>query len=94
MDAVQGQETAGPILVGYLEEKLNQPIAGLSQTRLAALLAGEGVDEDLIRRTQNVLMLSETGRYAPAELTLQRGNLWDETAALINELDSQLKADS
>ena len=36
----------------------------------------------------------DLGRYAPAELTLQRGNLWDETSAVINELDEQLKADS
>jgi hypothetical protein len=85
-----GQEAAGPILTTYMEDKLNQPIAGLSQTQLAALLPAKGVDEDLSRRVQNCLMLSEMGRYAPAELTLKQGNLWTETAAVIDELDNNL----
>ena len=84
------QEAAGPILIAYLEEKLNQPIAGLSQTQLAALLSAKGVDDGLTKRAQNCLMLSEMGRYAPSQLSLQGGNLWSETAAVINELDAQL----
>lgn len=86
----QNQEAAGPILIAYLEEKFNQPVAGLSHTQLAALLAEKGVDGDQIKRVQNILMLSEMGRYAPSQLSLQGGNLWGETAAVINELDGQL----
>jgi hypothetical protein len=85
-----GQETAGPILNAYMEEKLNQPVSGLSQTQLAALLSAKEVDENLSRRVQNCLMLSEMGRYAPAELTLKQGDLWTETAAVIDELDNSL----
>ena len=88
--AGQGQEAAGPILTAYMEEKLNRPVAGLSHTQLAALLADKGVDDDLSRRVQNCLMLSEMGRYAPVELTLKQGNLWTETEAVISELDAQL----
>jgi len=86
----QSQEAAGPILIAYLEEKLNQRVAGLSHTQLAELLSVKGVEENLARRTQNVLMLSEMGRYAPAQLSLQGGSLWSETAAVIDELDRSL----
>jgi hypothetical protein len=85
-----GQEAAGPILNSYMEDKLNQPVSGLSQTQLAALLSAKEVDENLSRRVQNCLMLSEMGRYAPAELTLKQGDLWTETAAVIDELDKRL----
>ena len=37
----QSQEAAGPILIAYLEEKLNQPVAGLSHTQLAELVVHE-----------------------------------------------------
>jgi hypothetical protein len=84
------QEAAGPILTAYMEAKLNQPVAGLSHTQLANLLAAKNVDNDLSRRVQNCLMLSEMGRYAPAELTLKQGDLWSEAAAVINELDKSL----
>ena len=87
----QSQEAAGPILNAYLEEKLNQPVAGLSHTQLAALFSAKGVDEGLTKRVQNCLMLSEMGRYAPADLSLQGGNLWSETAAVIDELDKSLE---
>ncbi len=89
----QSQEAAGPILNGYLGEKLNQPVAGLSQTQLASLLSANGVDSDLTARVQNILMLSEMGRYAPSELSLQGGDLWSETAAVIGELDKNLVTD-
>ena len=86
----QSQEAAGPILTAYLEEKLNQPVAGLSHTQLAGLLSAKGVDEGLTKRVQNCLMLSEMGRYAPSDLSLQGGNLWSETEAVIDGLDKSL----
>ncbi|MFN2171728.1 MAG: BatD family protein [Candidatus Promineifilaceae bacterium] len=85
-----GQEAAGPILTAYMEEKMNRPVAGLSHTQLVNLLSANGVDDDLSRRVQNCLMLSEMGRYAPAELTLKQGDLWSETAAVIDALDTNL----
>jgi hypothetical protein len=86
------QEAAGPILTAFMEEKMNQPVAGLSHTQLVTLLAAKGVDDDLSRRVQNCLMLSEMGRYAPAELTLKQGDLWSETALVIDELDKELES--
>ena len=89
----QEQEVAGPILTAYLEEKLNQRIAGLSQTQLASLLATKGVAMALVERVQNCLMLSEMGRYAPSGVALQGGDLWSETAAIIDQLDQTLAVD-
>jgi BatD DUF11 like domain len=85
-----GQEAAGPVLIAYLEEKLNRPIAGLSHTQLASLLAQRSVDADLAARVQNCLMISEMGRFAPADLTGHGVDLWTETALVIDELDQQL----
>ena len=89
-----GQEAVGPILITYLEAKLNQPVAGLSHTQLTGLLSAKGVNEALQQRAQTCLMLSEMGRYAPSSLTLQGGDLWNETAAIIDELDTQLPTNS
>ena len=54
-------------------------------------MSTKGVDDGLIKRVQNILMLSEMGRYAPSQLSLQGGNLWSETEAVIDELDKSLE---
>ena len=86
----QGDEAAGPILLRYLEEKLNQRVAGLSQTQLAALLAEKGVDPALAAQTQECLRRSDMGRFAPAGLAAGQGDLWSETAVVIDALDKAL----
>lgn len=81
---------AGQILLTYLAEKLNCPVTGLTQSSLGALLAVQGADTALIARAQNVLTLSEMGRYAPSGFDLAGGDLLQETAAVINALDEAL----
>jgi hypothetical protein len=84
------EAAAGPILLRYLEEKLNQRVAGLSQTQLADLLAAQGADPALVARTQECLRRSDMGRFAPAGLAAGQGDLWDETAVVIDALDKAL----
>ena len=81
---------AGPILVTYLEEKMNQRVAGLSQTQLSSLLEGQGVDDDLAGRVQDTMMQAEMGRYAPAGVSSVDGQLLQETGQIIKELDKKL----
>ena len=57
---------------------------------IESILAENGVDATLAKRVQGCLMLSEMGRYAPSELSLQGGNLWSETEAVIDGLDKNL----
>lgn len=81
---------AGQILLTYLSEKLNRSVTGLTQTSLGTLLAEQGVDAALIARVQNVLTLSEMGRYAPSGQTLAGNDLLMETAATIDTLEEAL----
>lgn len=79
----------GRVLVGYLSDKLNQPVAGLTQAALADLLRRKGVEEKAIGRVKDILTLSEMGRFSPLQ---QDGNqdrdLYKETQALLLELES------
>ena len=52
-------------LTTYIADKLNQPVAGLTHTRLTTLLAARGIDGALVEEVQNCLAASEMGRYAP-----------------------------
>ena len=81
---------AGPILITYLEEKMNQRVTGLSQTQLTNLLKGRGIDEDLVGRVQDAMMQAEMGRYAPAGVSSVDGQLLQETGQIIKELDKKL----
>ena len=81
---------AGVILVTYLEEKMNQRVAGLSQTQLTARLEQHGVDAELNGRVQDCLMQAEMGRYAPAGVNNGNDDLLNETSQVIKELDKKL----
>lgn len=80
----------GRVLLTYISEKLNRPVAGLTQTGLGELLAAQGVDAALIARVQTILTLGEMGRFAPRGLELAGGDLLQETAAVIDALDEAL----
>ncbi len=83
-------EAAGQILTTYLSQKLNQSVVGLTQTSLAQLLREKGVVPGLVDRVQNCLMLSEMGRYAPANADIASGDILVETKQIINELERSL----
>ena len=56
----------GQAVTGYLSDKFNRPVGGLTQTALAELLAGAGLDGDAIKRVQTVLTACDMGRFSPA----------------------------
>lgn len=55
----------GWALTGYLSDRFDQPVTGLTHTELDVLLAEKGVPPSLIKQIKEVLTLSEMGRYAP-----------------------------
>jgi hypothetical protein len=51
--------------MGYLSDRFNQPVKGLTQTELDVLLTQKRVPPSLIKQIKELLYLSEMGRYAP-----------------------------
>lgn len=76
------------ILVDYLADKLNQPVAGLTQRARNELLTQKGLDTGLIERIQICLTGAELGRFSPnAADPNHAGNLLREVDLLINDLE-------
>jgi hypothetical protein len=81
-------QLAYQILVDYLADKLNQPVAGLTQRALNELLTQKGLDTGLIERIQICLTDAELGRFSPnAAHPDHAGNLLREVDILINDLE-------
>jgi hypothetical protein len=79
---------ARQILNTYLADKLNQPVVGLTQPRLAELLAERGVDARLIERVNICLLEAEMGHYSPdASNPDHATNLLKEIDILIRDFE-------
>ncbi|MGB0387808.1 MAG: BatD family protein [Ardenticatenaceae bacterium] len=77
-------------LTGYLSDKLNQPITGLTQNALSDLLHQKGLDESLTQRVNEILMQSEMGRFAPQQRRGAGTALAKETEKLLGDLERGL----
>jgi hypothetical protein len=77
---------AGQILMAYLADKLNQPVAGLTHQALAGLLAERGLQPNLVERVDVLLVTSELGRFAPG------ADEPDHTRSLLQEVDTLIAA--
>lgn len=83
-------KTVSQALHGYLEERLETPINGLTRTELARRLRQQALPDGLIEQIEACLAQSEMGRYGPA--TGDAGwALMAETDALLRELDVNFK---
>jgi hypothetical protein len=79
------------ILTRYIEDRLDQPVAGVTRGRLARLLADRGISSELGQRVVECLALCEVGRYAPDGEAGDSGvNLLKETRAIITDLDREI----
>lgn len=58
-------------ITGYLNDKLDQPIQGLTHKMLVSLLQEKGLDITLADRVTQILSESEQARFAPQELTAE-----------------------
>lgn len=82
---------ASQLLTDYLADKLDQPVAGLTQPALAELLDEYSVPTNLIVRVEDCLTTCELGRYAPgADQPAHAENLLQELEALIRDLEKAL----
>ncbi len=89
-DGAGNSEDVGPILIIYLENKLNLSLSGVTHPAIAKLMIDRGVDEVLVERFQNALLLSEMGRFAPEELAGPAGDIIGDAKGIIKDLDKVL----
>lgn len=92
---VAQEESASQAVVSYLSARLNTPIAGMTQSQLAAVMRNKGAGTDLIARTQSLLIRCEEGRFSPGNLDADGangtdGDLLDQARQLIADLEEAL----
>ena len=75
-------------LWGYLSDKLTIPVSELSKDNIQAELESYGVDEPLRVRTMAMLDKCEYAQYAPELAEQDLHQVWDEAAAVIDNLES------
>jgi hypothetical protein len=80
----------GKILIEYLSEKLNQPLAGLTLGELSAALSSFGINRELVDQVQSCIMLSEIGSYSPDNHSLSSNEFIQQVDDLITKLDKEL----
>jgi hypothetical protein len=77
-------------LTHYLSLKLDQPIAGLTQTNLCQLLQKQGVAAEVTEQVSALLQWSEIGRFAPINGDIQALEAVTQTQQVITELEQVL----
>ena len=81
----------GQALMGYLSDRFNQPVIGLTQAELGTFLEGKGVPPSLIKQIKELLTLSEMGRYAPStEINVTPDKMCKATERMITRLEKVL----
>lgn len=76
---------------GYLSDKLIMPVSELSKENIAAELAAHHVSETLIGECTALLGECEFARYAPSLSATSEENIYNRTAELMNNLESEIK---
>ncbi|MDX1437735.1 MAG: BatD family protein, partial [Anaerolineales bacterium] len=90
-EADGGAARVGPILRSYLEDKFNQPLAGLTENNLSLLLTEKGLEPGLVERVITCLHQSEISRFAPEDPTGEASReLSAEAGRLIDALEMSL----
>lgn len=90
-DADDGALYAGlqQALTGYVRDRLELNRAGLTVDDITHHLQTQGVDGDLIQRTENLFHLCDNARYAPGGLAVaQRTHLLDDAKVLVQQLEA------
>jgi hypothetical protein len=81
---------AARVLNGYLTDKLNQPVAGMTRAALTQALLARRIAPALIERVDTCLSASEAGRYGGPSRGQDNGHaVLNETERLLKELDRE-----
>ena len=89
-DGLAPYAAAAQVLTGYISDKLDRPVSGLTRSAMAQLLASRNITPGLIERVEASLAASEGGRFAPQGDTGSSGEmLLEETGAVIAGLERE-----
>ena len=89
-DQESDSEQVGPILLQYLENRLNLSLSGCTNPAISQLMQDHGVERGLVDEYQNMLLLSEMGRFAPGSVSGSEGNIISDSIKLVKKLDKVL----
>lgn len=82
----------GQALTGYLSDRFNKPVIGLTQTELGDFLGGKNVPLSMVEQIKEMLSLSEMGRYAPRkEINTTSDKMFKAAQQLISRLEKLLR---
>ena len=71
-------------LTGYLSDRFNHPVAGMTQVDLVDFLDQNGLPPSLTQQITETLMLGEMGRFAPTAANQGKpGEMFKDTEQLI-----------
>jgi hypothetical protein len=75
-------------LTGYLSDRFNHPVAGMTQSDLVDFLDQNGLPPSLTQQITETLMLGEMGRFAPAAANQgTAGEMFKDTEKLIARIE-------
>jgi len=81
----------GQALWGYIGDKLNRPVGGLTQTALAETLTRAGVDDETLHRVQSMMVECDMGQFSPTAGRIgHTEQLFNEVKLLIDDLEKVL----
>jgi len=78
-------------LWGYVGDKLNIPVAQLSQDNIREKLSGRGVDGDTVDQFLDALNLCEFQRYAPGDAQGNMNKVYNTAMTAIEKIESVIK---
>jgi hypothetical protein len=77
-------------LIAYVSDKLDLTGAGLTVDDVTQHLNASGVDRELIERTESLLHLCDSARYAPGSLAVaQLNGLVESAESLVQRLEAK-----
>ena len=74
----------------FLADRTNEPAAGLTADRMAAILSDRHVDEAIIAQIREVVQQCDFARFAPASSESGMAEFFDQTSGLIEALSREI----
>ena len=78
-------------LWGYISDKLNIPVSGLSKDNIEEKLRNHGVSEELIKEFLNALNDCEFARFAPGDVNQAMDKVYSSSIEVISKMENSIK---
>ncbi len=78
-------------LCGYVGDKLSIPVAELSKDNIASQLRERGVNDQIINQLTKLISDCEFARYAPGDDSGRMDQIYNESAAVIGQMENSIK---